>query len=123
MALARREFPEGAQLLCQFDVYGAARDAKGMPRVLNGYEVRRSDGTLLGMRPESEIMPTSLGGLTRLIGFTLDHAEPGDYVMKLTFKDVVGGKTFDLDEPFTVTPPLPASAPEADAGAAEGSGG
>jgi VWFA-related protein len=107
VAVARREFPEGAQMLCQFDVYGAARDATGMPRVTNGYEIRRPDGTLLGRQPQSEILPTSLGGLTRLIGFSLDHAEPGHYLLRLTFRDEVSGATLDIEEPFTVTPPLP----------------
>jgi VWFA-related protein len=120
VALARREFPEGAHMLCQFDVYGAAKDATGMPRVTNGYEVRRVDGgQVVGVRPQSEIVPTSLGGLTRLIGFTLDDATPGEYVMRLTFKDEVGGHALELDEPFTVTPPLPAAAPD-EAPAGEG---
>jgi VWFA-related protein len=122
VALARRDFPVGAHMLCQFDVYGAAKDATGMPRVTNGYEVRRSDGTLLSMRAQSEIVPTSLGGVTRLIGFTLDDAKPGDYVMRLTFKDEVDGKTLDLEEPFAVTPPLPTPEPDA-AADAPGEGG
>jgi VWFA-related protein len=121
VAVARREFPEGAQMLCQFDVYGAAKDATGMPRVTNGYEIRRPDGTLLGRQPQSEIIPTSLGGLTRLFGFSLHDAEPGDYLIRLTFKDEVSGDTLDLEEPFTVTPPLPIPEPGA-AAAARGGG-
>jgi hypothetical protein len=35
--LARREFPQGEQLICQFDVFGAAKDERGMPKVLQGY--------------------------------------------------------------------------------------
>jgi VWFA-related protein len=122
VALARRQFPEGAHMLCQFDVYGAAKDATGMPRVTNGYEIRRSDGKVLSMRARSEIVPTSLGGLTRLIGFTLDDADPGDYVMRLSFRDEVDGKTLELEEPFVVTPPLPPSESDAAADAAGESG-
>jgi hypothetical protein len=34
--------------MCQFEVYGAKVDDKtGMPRVLQGYVVRRSDGSVL----------------------------------------------------------------------------
>jgi VWFA-related protein len=118
--VARREFPAGAQMLCQFDVFGAARDATGMPRVTNGYEIRRTDGPLLGRQPQSDIVPTSLGALTRLFGFSLDHAEPGDYLIHLTFKDEVSGETLSLEEPFTVIPPLPIPKPDATAAAREG---
>jgi hypothetical protein len=41
VALARREFATGSNLMCQFEVYGAKVDDKtGMPRVLQGYVVR-----------------------------------------------------------------------------------
>jgi hypothetical protein len=64
-------------------------------------------------RMESPITPTSLGELTRLIGFTLKGAEPGDYEMVLTFRDELSGQSFESREKFTVVPAPPPSAPAA----------
>jgi VWFA-related protein len=108
IALARREFAEGANIFCQFEVFGAARDpATGMPRVLQGWAVTADDGTALNGRMESLITPTSLGGLTRLIGFPLKGAPPGGYEMVMTFRDEVSGKVLERREPFTVVPAPP----------------
>jgi VWFA-related protein len=102
--VARRTFPQGSDIVCSFEVYGAARDETGMPQVIQGHRVERSDGVVyLDMR-ESVIPPTSLGALSRLIGFSLRGAAPGDYEMRLTFRDEVSGKTIDLREPFRVVP-------------------
>ena len=115
--LARREFVQGSPLMCQFDVYGAAKDEGGLPRVTQGHEVRRSDGTLLVLAPESVIAPTSLGALSRLVTFSLKDATPGDYDLRLRFRDELSGKVLDLREPFRVVPPAP---PEHAAGARPG---
>jgi len=103
--LARREFARGAQLLCQFDVFGASRDAQGMPRVIQAAEVRRVDGPVYVSLPATPIQPTSLGELSRLFGVILDDAAPGDYEVVLTFRDELTGKTLELREPFRVVPP------------------
>jgi len=113
--IARRDFPEGSDLVCSFEVFGAARDAAGMPRVVQGYKVERSDGVVLSSGPESEIQPTSLGALSRLIGFPLRNARPGDYEMELSFRDEVSGKTLELKEPFRVVPAEPAETSEGSA--------
>jgi hypothetical protein len=103
--LARREFARGAQLLCQFDVFGASRDAQGMPRVVQAAEVRRVDGPVYVSLPATPIQPTSLGELSRLFGVVLDDATPGDYEVVLTFRDEITGRTLELREPFRVVPP------------------
>ena len=104
--LARREFARGAQLLCQFDVFGASIDERGMPRVVQGAEVRRVDGPVYVTLPATPIQPTSLGELSRLFGVILDDAAPGDYEVVLTFRDEIAGKVLELREPFrVVTPP------------------
>ena len=72
--LARRDFPSGAELVCQFEVYGAARDETGMPRVAQGYRVLRGDGSVFKRLPESAINPTSLGALARVFILSLDDA-------------------------------------------------
>jgi VWFA-related protein len=103
--LARRDFVQGSPLMCQFDVYGAAKDAGGMPRVAQGYEIRRSDGSVYARMAESVINPTSLGALSRLVTFSLKDATPGDYEMRLTFRDELSGKTLEVKEPFRVVLP------------------
>ena len=103
--LARREFARGAQLLCQFDVFGASRDERGMPRVVQGAEVRRIGGPVYVSLPATPIQPTSLGELSRLFGVILDDAAPGDYEVVLTFRDEIASKTIELREPFKVVPP------------------
>jgi VWFA-related protein len=108
--LARREFPRGAELLCQFDVFGASRDERGMPRVVQAGEVRRKNGPVYVRLPPTAIEPTSLGELSRVFGVTLDEAVPGDYEVVLTFRDELSGKSLELHEPFRVVPRLPPQA-------------
>jgi hypothetical protein len=108
--LVRREFPQGINVVCSFDVFGAAQDENGMPRVVQGYRVERSDGVYLTGVEESLIRPTSLGALSRLIGFSLRDAQPGDYEMRLTFRDELSGETLELKEPFEVVPADPEGA-------------
>ena len=109
--LARREFASGSDLLCQFEVYGAKKDEKtGMPRVTQGYVVKRPDGSVLtGMQP-SVINPTSLGQVMRTFGFRLNDTPPGDYQVVMAIRDDIAGRSLEMTEPFKVIPPLPASA-------------
>jgi hypothetical protein len=109
--LARREFPSGADLYCQFEVFGARKDEKtGMPRVSQGYVVHRADGSVLTAIAPSVINPTSLGQVTRMFGFRLVDTEPGDYEIVMAIRDELAGQSFELREPFRVIEPLPASA-------------
>ena len=106
--LARREFPQGEQLLCKIEVVNARKDSTGMPRVLQGYELRGPDGSVVIDLPPSEIQPTSIGALSRLFGFRLD-TPPGDYEIVMSVKDELSGQELELREPFKVTDPLPAA--------------
>ena len=81
-----------------------------MPRVSMSYEVRRSDGTILTRDASSLIRPTPEGALSRMIGFSLADASPGEYVLVLRFKDEFSGSRLELREPFRVSAPLPAPA-------------
>jgi len=105
--LARREFPQGAQLLCQFEVFGAVKDEKGMPQVAQGYELRRPDGSVVSSLPPSVIRPTSLGALSRLFGLELEDVTPGAYEMVMAFEDQLSGEKLEVREPFEVVDPLP----------------
>lgn len=104
--LARREFPTGVRLFCQFDVYNPTKDkATGMPNVTAGYTIRRkTDGMLFLKIAPTMIQPTSLGRLTRLLGPSLEGAEPGEYEFELNLKDELNGKILDHKEDFTITP-------------------
>jgi VWFA-related protein len=101
--LARRAFPSGATLYCQFEVYGAAKDPKtGMPRVSAGYVIRNKSGAVVTQVAPTVITPTSLGKLSRLMGTGLQDAAPGDYELVLSLRDEIAGKSLELAEPFTV---------------------
>jgi len=102
----QRDFTTQGPLFCSFEVFGATKDPKsGMPRVLMGYVVRREDGSALTRAEPTEIRPTSLGSLSRLIGFPLDRAAPGSYELVMSFKDEVSGQTLEVKEPFAVQAP------------------
>ncbi len=101
--VARRVFPSGATLFCQYEVFGAAKDKDtGMPRVIAGYAIKKVDGTVLQQMEPTMIKPTSLGKLSRMIGTPLKDASPGDYEAIVTLKDELTGKSLELHEPFTV---------------------
>ncbi len=101
--VARRSFASGAMLFAQFEVYGAAKDkVTNQPKVSAGYLVRGGEGTALVEQAPSAIVPTSLGKLSRLVGFRLEGAAPGPYEMVLSVKDEVSGKVLEVKEPFTV---------------------
>ena len=101
-------------------VFGAAKDPKtGMPRVSMGYVVKAADGSVFTKANSTEIRPTSLGKLSRMVGFTLDNAAPGSYEIVMSFKDEISGHTLELKEPFnivgtTAAAPAPVPTPVAD---------
>ncbi|HVQ30242.1 MAG TPA: VWA domain-containing protein [Vicinamibacteria bacterium] len=107
---ARRDYSPEASLFCQLEVYGATREEESrLPRVSMGYEVRRlQDGALYTREAPSRISPGAQGGLSRLIGFPLRAATPGDYDLVMKVKDEFSGKTLELHEPFSVSavPPV-----------------
>jgi hypothetical protein len=103
--IVRREFPVGADVYCQIDVFGAATDGPtGMPRVFQAYSVLRPDGTQFTGASPSEIRPTSLGALSRVSGFSLEGAEPGDYELEMKVWDELAAKGVVVRETFVVVP-------------------
>jgi hypothetical protein len=120
LPVARREFEQGEELTCRFEVYGAQKDESGMPRVAMGYALRRADGSVVKQVDPTDILPTSLGQLSRLFHLGLQAAPPGNYELVMAFYDHLSGKSLVLREPFSVLaqgalePPLP----EADAATA-----
>ncbi len=114
MMLARRTFEQGATLFCSLDVYGAQKDAKtGMPQVAMGYVLKRvADGSTVVRLDPTPIRPTSLGKLSRIIGFPLETPDLGEYDLVLQLQDTLSGRAIEQHEPFTVvardTPPAQA---------------
>jgi VWFA-related protein len=115
MMLARRAFEPGATLYCSLDVYGAQKDAKtGMPQVAMGYVVKRvSDGSTVIRLDPTPIRPTTLGKLSRIVGFPLDKEQPGEYELVLQIRDALSGRAIEQREPFTI---VAVDAKAADAG-------
>jgi VWFA-related protein len=102
--LARRRFPAGGALFCQFDVYGATKGlVTGMPRVSAGYDLLRADGTAVRHGELTAIRPTSLGYVSRLWAMGLGDVEPGDYELVITVRDEIADQVKEIREPFTVT--------------------
>jgi VWFA-related protein len=104
--LLRRTYRPGAMLFCEYQVYGATRDATGVPRVAAGYEIRRSDGGTVIARVEPNLIrPTSLGALSRLFAAPLAGASPGAYELTVSATDEVAGTTVEAREPFVIEGP------------------
>jgi VWFA-related protein len=103
-----REFAAGSKLYCEIQVFGAAKDkTTGLPRVSQGYVVRRGDGTIFNSMAPSVIRPTSIGALSRIFGFSLNDATPGDYDIDMTLRDEIAGGTIERHEKFRVIPAPP----------------
>jgi hypothetical protein len=103
--LARRTFSPSKPLFCRFDVHGAVLDpATQMPSVRAGHVLRRADGTVVGRSDPSEIAPTSLGGLSRLMQIPVGGLVPGDYELELVVRDERSGRETRSVEPFTLLP-------------------
>jgi hypothetical protein len=102
--VARRDFPQGASVFCQVEVYRAVREeSSGMPRVSVSYEVRRPDGTLFTRERPTLIRPSPDGALSTLIGVSLEAASPGDYELVMRVKDEFSGQAVELRESFRVS--------------------
>jgi hypothetical protein len=114
MMLARRAFEQGGTLFCSLDVYGAQKDTKtGMPQVAMGYVVKRvADGSTVIRLDPTPIRPTTLGKLSRIVGFSLEKEQPGEYELVLQIQDALSGRAIEQREPFTI---VPADAKPADA--------
>jgi VWFA-related protein len=108
VVLVRRTFAPQGVLYCRFDVSGAQKDkATGLPRVSSGHRLRRVDGTVVSHNDPSPILPTTLGGVTRMIGIPLDGLTPGDYDLLLTIRDELSGKSQELVEPLEIAASAP----------------
>ena len=102
--LTRRTFSRTKPLFCRFDVSAAATDpVTHQPKVLAGHVLRSADGTVISRSEPTEISPTSLGGLSRLMQIPVDGLRPGEYQLELLVKDARSGHERKVVEPFTIT--------------------
>ena len=103
VVLARRTFPNDGSLYCRFDVFGAQKEQRtGMPYVTSSHVLRRLGGSVVSRGGPSEIVPTSLGDLSRLMQIPLNDAGPGEYELLLTVRDEASGREQLLVEPLTL---------------------
>jgi hypothetical protein len=73
-----------------------------MPRVEAGHVLRRSDGTVVSRSEPTEIAPTSLGSVARLMQIPLTGIPPGEYQLELLVRDDLSGRERKVVEPFTL---------------------
>jgi VWFA-related protein len=101
--LSHRTFRPSKPLFCRFDVYGASLEPDTrMPRVAAGHVLRRADGTEISRGEPTEIAPTSLGGVSRLMQIPLAGLPPGEYELELVVRDQRTGTEVKSVEPFTL---------------------
>lgn len=108
---ARRTFAPSGVLHCRFEVYGAAKDATGRPRVTAGFSIRRRDGRFLTALPETPLTPGPDRALARTVGTRIEGAPPGRYEAIVVVTDTVAGQAAVAREPFVIegTGPAPGS--------------
>jgi hypothetical protein len=100
MRRASRTFTDQSVVICQFEVFGAARDpVSDAPRVSSGLTLVTSDGSTMREWEASLIMPDQ-GRVARTIGVELANLPPGDYQFVIRVKDEVTGQSIDVSEPL-----------------------
>jgi hypothetical protein len=100
----RRTFAPGSTLYCEYEVYGAEVPPDGGPRVQAGYEIRRTDGTVVSRTEPTPIRPSSIGKVSRLIAAPLWRVPPGQYELVLRLRDELAQRDLEVREAFEVVP-------------------
>jgi len=99
-----REFPAKGRLYVQFEVFGAAADPAGKPRVSAGMSLWTADRRPVRQAPASPIAPSADGRVVRLVGMDLQGLEAGPYELVLDVQDEVSGRRLREGERFSLTP-------------------
>ncbi len=97
--VARREFSAGANLYCQFQVFGAQL-AQQRPRVVASVEMRRAGGPVVRRGDLTPVEPAPDGRLVRLVAIPLSGQAEGDYELVLRVQDQESGRTLEQTEAF-----------------------
>jgi VWFA-related protein len=106
---ARRIFRPEGRLYCQFEVFGAAGQAGGVPRVAAGLAVRDGAGRVVFQAPLTPIAPDADGRVVRLVGLPLEGLAHGSYELDLDVQDEESGAWIERREPFVLAPASPGS--------------
>jgi hypothetical protein len=101
--VARREFPAGRQVFCQYEVLGVRPTPATVIESL--VELRSSDGVAVRQALPGPIPPLPDGRLVRLLAFPLAGLRPGDYTMVIRASDRATGRATERSEPFRIVPP------------------
>ncbi len=100
-----REFPAKGPLYVEFEVFGAAAEAGGKPRVSAGLSLWSvADRRPVRQAPASPIAPSADGRVVRLAGMDLSGLPPGPYELVLEVQDEVGGHRLHQSERFSLVP-------------------
>ena len=99
-----REFPAKGPLYVEFEVFGAAADPSGRPRVSAGLQLWSADRRLVRQAPASPIAPSPDGRVVRFVGMDLQGLEAGPYELVLEVHDEVSGRRLRGRERFSLTP-------------------
>ncbi len=101
---ARRVFRPEGRLYCQFEVFGAAGQEEGAPRVAAGLVLRDEAGRVVFRAPLTPIAPDSDGRVVRLLGVPLESLAQGSYELDLDVQDEESGAWIEHREPFVLAP-------------------
>jgi hypothetical protein len=98
-----REFPAKGPLYVEFEVFGAAADPGGRPRVSAGLSLWSADRRPVRQAPASPITPSPEGRVVRFVGMDLQGLEAGPYELVLEVHDEVSGHRLRGRERFSLT--------------------
>jgi VWFA-related protein len=99
---ARRVFRPEGRLYCQFEVFGAAGQEGGTPRVIAGVVLRDGGGRVVFQAPLTPITPDRDGRVVRLLGLPLEGLAEGAYELDLDVQDEESGAWIERREAFVL---------------------
>jgi hypothetical protein len=100
--VARREFPAGGQVFCQYEVLGVRSTPAAV--IESSVELRASDGLAVRRAALSPIAPMADGRRVRLMAFPLGGLRAGEYTMVIRAVDRATGQVAEKSEPLRIVP-------------------
>jgi hypothetical protein len=100
--VARREFPAGGQVFCQYEVLGVRSTPATV--IESSVELRASDGLPVRQAALSPIAPMADGRRVRLMAFPLGGLRAGEYTMVIRAVDRATGQVVEKSEPLRIVP-------------------
>ena len=97
---AHRVFKPSGILYCQFQVFGAAKDAQGTARVEASYLLQDASGAEVRRSERKPIATVPGGPVMRLLGLPLEGLMSGAYEFQLRVVDTMSGAALERAETF-----------------------